>query len=146
MFSAIVTPPRAHTPAILPPSPSKLEMGRACEFPPAFGHCWPGCGSCTSSVTQAVSSSTKAAYSFAEPSVRVSFHWLLGSAEVKHTARLLVCCHSRQVSLRGERAWPGAASAGHLHANHAASRARELPVLKTNHSASVSFQLEQPLV
>lgn len=98
MFSAIVPPPCSHTPSILPPSPSKLEMGRVCEFPPTLGRCWLGCGSCTPSVTQAVSSSTKAAYSFAEPSVRVSFHWLLGGAEVKHIAKLLVCCHSRQGS------------------------------------------------
>lgn len=74
MLSAIVTPPCAHKPAILPPSPSKLEMGRACELPPALGHCWPGCGSCMPSLTQAESSGTKAAYFFAEPSVKVSFH------------------------------------------------------------------------
>lgn len=73
MFSAIVTSPCAHKPTIVPPSPSKLEMGRVCEFPAALGHCRPGCGSCTPSVTQAASSGTKGAYFFAEPSVRVSF-------------------------------------------------------------------------
>lgn len=73
MLSAIVTAPCAHKPTTLPSSPSKLETGRACELPPVLGHCWPGWGSCTPSVTQAENSGTKAAYFFAQPSARVSF-------------------------------------------------------------------------